>query len=75
MTRIEIYQGTPEYQIISHGNGLAYDVIRLTDFASAFLQGDSADIFREQIDAADEIGPEARRDVCMMYDEVMGFLE
>ena len=75
MTRIRIYAATPGYEIISHGNGLAYEVIRSGDFASVFLQGDDAATFRAELDAADEIGPEAVARVCEQYDEVMGFAD
>lgn len=71
MNRVRILPATPEYEIISHGNGLAYEVIRSGDFASVFLQGDDATIFRAEIDAADEIGPHAVAYACSAYDSLM----
>lgn len=41
------------FTIESHGNGLAYSVERDSDKVGFFLQGESADYWRAEYDAAD----------------------
>lgn len=72
MRRIEL-PAPQNYQIIRHGGGLAYEVIRLGDFASVFMQGDDAAQFEHEYEAACIVGQGAMLEVCQRYDEVMGF--
>lgn len=63
------------YQIISYGNGWAYEIIWLGDFSSVFLQGDDATEFEREYEAACIVGQGAMLEVCQRYDDVMGFAE
>jgi hypothetical protein len=68
MRRVSIHNG--EYQVVSVGNGFAYEIIRNGDFASCILQGDDATAFRQRLDAAGNGDT-----VCADYDSVLGFAE
>ena len=70
MRKIEV-AAPQNYQIIRHGNGLAYEIIWLGDFASVFLQGDDATKFEREYEAACIVGQGAMLEVCQRYDEVM----
>jgi hypothetical protein len=59
------------YEIIRHGGGIAYELIRANDRASVFLQGEDATTFEHEYEAACIVGQEAMRSVCSDYDDVM----
>ncbi len=57
MKRVVIYQ-TTEFIIVSHGNGLAYDMQRTATRESMFLRGDDATCFRAELDDVERRFPD-----------------
>lgn len=47
----------PDWQVWSHGNGLAYAIVAKSCGARKFFQGDDAEQFREQFEALTEGTP------------------
>lgn len=48
----------PDWQVISYGNGLAYEIAHKPSAKTLFFQGDDAVIFRDQLDGLTD-GPPA----------------
>ena len=46
-SKVTIEDG-PDYQVVSYGNGAAYALVRKSDDASTFIQGDAASEFRKE---------------------------
>lgn len=53
---------TPNYVLVSYGNGFAYSLVRKGANADVFVQGDDATEFRNQFDAMEAADPERLTD-------------
>lgn len=58
----------PRYQYRSEGNGARYEIKRLADGATLFLQGDDAVQFSNELDKTHDRWTDD--DVCAQYDEL-----
>ena len=45
----------PDFNVISYGNGLAYAIEAKPSYASVFVQGEDAALFREEMETLEEI--------------------
>lgn len=60
-----------QYQLMSYLGGMAYEIVRLWDGASVFLQGDEASDFRDEFDAAEAVSEACVNSLFSAYDDVM----
>ena len=63
--KISGFGSMDEYEIISHGNGWAYQIVRKEDGESVWIQDDDASAFGEAVSNTNNVYTDA--DVCAEY--------
>ena len=71
MTIVTIYQ-RQGYELVSHGNGWAYELIDLKDGRNCWFQDDDALQFRAEFKSAYEHGDKQVKD---MFEQYLGLIE
>ncbi len=59
---------TPNYRLVSYGNGLAYSLAKKETTTDVYFQGDDATQFREELEAMENADPER------LTDDILGEL-